>query len=39
MNAWLQMFVEPILSVLTPLDHTDVYVPLDLFRTADQRTH
>ena len=38
MSASLQMLVEPILSVITPLDHTDVNVWLDLLQTAASRT-
>ena len=37
MSASLQMLVESILSVITPLDHTDVNVWLDLLQTAVSR--
>ena len=39
MNACPLMLVEPILSVITPSDHTDVNVQLDLLLTAVHRTH
>ena len=38
MNASPQMLVEKIMFVITPSDHTDVNVPLDLLLTAVHRT-
>ena len=40
MNASPQMLVEPIVSVITPLDRTDVNAQLDLLlTTAVHKTH
>ena len=39
MNASLQMLVEPILSVITPLGHTDVIVQMVSLLTAVYRIH
>ena len=39
MNASLQMLVEPILSVITPLGHTDAIVQMVSLLTAVYRIH
>ena len=39
MNACLQMLVEPIIPVTTPLDRTDVNAQLDLLLLVVHRSH
>ena len=39
MNASPQILVEPIMSVITPLDHTSVNVQSDLLLILVHRTH
>ena len=39
MNANLQMLVEPMMFVITPLDHTGVNVQMDLLLIPVHRTH